>query len=69
MACWSLLVVLPDGSKSLMPAGWTGAAATDTADGSGTLGAVRDLLHAVMVVAALLPSAETDRVDAGVTCV
>src|SRR4051794_28108308 len=60
-----LLVVLPDGSKTLMPAGWTDAsAAREVEPGPGTLGALGDLLHAVAVVAALLPSAGPGRVEA-----
>ena len=50
-----LLVVLPDGSKALMPSGWTDAQATDRVADAGTLGCLRDLLDAVRVVAALLP--------------
>src|SRR6266487_255598 len=55
-----LLVVLPDGSKSLIPAAWTdldGAdvgAATDTA----ALGSLAQLLHACTVVRALLARAQ-----------
>ena len=50
-----LLVVLPDGSKALMPAGWTDRSATEGVPAAGTLGSLADLLHAVAVVAALLP--------------
>ena len=59
-----LLVVLPDGSKALMPVGWTDACPGEGAAGSGTLGSLQDLLHAVRVVAALLPDPASQRVDA-----
>ena len=49
-----LLVVLPDGSKALMPVGWTDACPGEGAAGSGPLGSLQDLLQAVRVVAALL---------------
>jgi hypothetical protein len=57
-----LLVVLPDGSKSLLPAAWTDhepspAAASDPAAqgaGAATLGSLADLDHAATLVAALL---------------
>jgi Family of unknown function (DUF5372) len=61
-----LLVVLPDGSKSLLPAAWTdrepaamasdGATSDGAAQGAGpaTLGSLADLAHAAAVVAALL---------------
>jgi hypothetical protein len=50
-----LLLVLPDGSKSLVPAAWTDAEAS-SADGEGevaTLGSLTDLLHACELVAGL----------------
>ncbi|MGH3823684.1 MAG: DUF5372 family protein, partial [Pseudonocardiaceae bacterium] len=53
-----LLLVLPDGSKSLIPAGWTDLQGAD-ADGetgqdvAATLGSLADLLAACAVVAAL----------------
>ena len=50
-----LLVVFPDGSKALMSAAWTDGWATESALAAATLGSLADLLHAVTVVAALLP--------------
>src|SRR6266498_2651113 len=61
-----LLVVLPDGSKSLIPAAWTDldsadvGAATDTA----ALGSLAQLLHACTVVRALLARAAQRREQA-----
>lgn len=58
-----LLVVLPDGSKSLIPAAWTDrdAAAGQAADDEGahatTLGTLADLLGACVVVSALVARA------------
>ena len=55
-----LLLVLPDGSKSLVPAAWTDLDAGSPACGgagqatAATLGSVADLLHACGVVSALL---------------
>ena len=58
-----LLVVLPDGSRSLIPANWTDWAATRVGDQSSatsenraeqTLGRLADLLHARTIVDALL---------------
>src|SRR6266498_247170 len=51
-----LLVVLPDGSKRLIPATWTDLdpPASDTVDdGAGTLGSVADLLRASVLVSEL----------------
>ena len=51
-----LLVVLPDGSKRMIPAEWTDAALAGSEDGSGaaaTLGAVSDLLDACVLVCGL----------------
>ena len=51
-----LLVVLPDGSKRLVPASWTDldhAAGAQAGDGPGTLGAVADLLDLSVLVSAL----------------
>jgi hypothetical protein len=54
-----LLVVLPDGSKRLIPASWTDLDTPGAPDGApgaspaGTLGSVADLLHAVAVVRGL----------------
>jgi len=57
-----LTLVLPDGTRSLIPAAWTDLGA-DTAEvemlavpssSAGTVGSVRDLLHARQVVDALL---------------
>ena len=41
-----LLVVLPDGSKALLPARWTDTSATENVIDVGTLGSLADLLHA-----------------------
>lgn len=53
-----LLLVLPDGSKRLVPEAWTDAepadAGGDGADGPATLGRVEDLLAAADLAAALL---------------
>ncbi len=50
-----LLLVLPDGSKSLIPAAWTDLEPQDQERAQPeTLGSVRDLLHARTVVDALL---------------
>jgi hypothetical protein len=54
-----LLLVLPDGSKSLVPAAWTGWGEGDAAAGSdvpaftATLGRLEDLLAACVLVSAL----------------
>ena len=50
-----LLLVLPDGSKSLVPAAWTDAdqSAVDGEQSAATLGALSDLLHACELVADL----------------
>jgi hypothetical protein len=54
-----LLLVLPDGSKSLVPAAWTGWGRGDAAAGGGvpaftaTLGRLTDLLAACVLVSAL----------------
>jgi hypothetical protein len=52
-----LLLVLPDGSKSLVPAAWTGVgegeAAGDAAAATATLGRLEDLLAACVLVSAL----------------
>jgi hypothetical protein len=58
-----LLLVLPDGSKSLIPAAWTDAK-PDSADGAGvvaTLGSVTDLLHVCELVTALSPRETHER--------
>ena len=48
-----LLLVLPDGSKSLIPAGWTDAAqaGADGGVGMATLGSLTDLLYLCGLVA------------------
>jgi hypothetical protein len=52
-----LLLVLPDGSKSLVPAAWTDQADTeDVEEAAATLGSLTDLLHACAVLAALVPA-------------
>jgi hypothetical protein len=51
------LLVLPDGSKSLIPAAWTDQADTETVgEAAATLGSLTDLLHVCAVTAALLPT-------------
>ncbi|MDT3445733.1 MULTISPECIES: DUF5372 family protein [unclassified Pseudofrankia] len=63
-----LILELPDGSKSMMPAAWTDQA-EPAADGGGTpvgeptLGRICDLLELTRVVAGLLPSAVSGVVD------
>ena len=75
-----LLVVLPDGSKSLLPAAWTdqdsspaaaSATASDAASdaagkgaGAATLGSLADLAHAATLVAALLAGVGVQREQA-----
>jgi len=55
-----LLLILPDGSKSLIPADWTDVAPTEQPPGSAcsrqipSLGSLEDLFHARAVVDALL---------------
>ena len=59
-----LLVVLPDGSKRLVPASWTDldpAAGAQAGDGPGTLGAVSDLLDLSVLVSALYARNAGDR--------
>jgi hypothetical protein len=60
-----LLVVLADGSKTLIRSDWTDAAPAGALIEVGTLGSLADLLRAVTVVAALLPADASGRVDAG----
>ncbi len=48
------LVVLPDGSKTLMPAGFTDAAGP-AEPGAATVGSVDDLVQLVVVVESLMP--------------
>jgi Family of unknown function (DUF5372) len=49
-----LLVVLPDGSKTLVPAIWTDLdAVTDGGPAAATLGSLEDLLHTSAAVSAL----------------
>ena len=51
-----LLVVLPDGSKRLIPAAWTDlepAPGGDGSDGPGTLGSAADLLGLSVLVSGL----------------
>ncbi len=54
-----LILILPDGSKSLIPAGWTDfASVTESREAlsvrAATLGSVEDLLHARTITDALL---------------
>jgi hypothetical protein len=62
-----LILELPDGSKSMIPAAWTDQA-EPAADGQGvpTLGRVSDLLDLTRIVAGLLPSAVSRVVDADI---
>jgi hypothetical protein len=48
-----LLVVLPDGSKRMIPQTWTDAEPTREGDAAATLGALGDLLAACALVSAL----------------
>ncbi|HEX5407622.1 MAG TPA: hypothetical protein VFX16_35560 [Pseudonocardiaceae bacterium] len=65
-----LLLVLPDGSKSMVPAAWTDLeAGTDAAGGevgerSATLGSLEDLLAASELVSALLARSQDEREQA-----
>ena len=49
-----LLLVLPDGSKTLIPAAWTDLEATGEVAGPATVGALADLQRAAVLVTALL---------------
>lgn len=49
-----LLVILPDGSKRMIPRAWTDAEPTRQGDATATLGALSDLLAACALVSALL---------------
>ena len=51
------LVVLPDGSKTLIPAVFTDAVAAPTSRAAVTVGAVEDLVQLALVVESLLPPA------------
>jgi hypothetical protein len=58
-----LLLVLPDGSKSLIPAAWTDLEPRDEeGERLETLGSLRDLLHARTIVDALLGRLGDERV-------
>jgi hypothetical protein len=61
-----LLLVLPDGSKRLIPAKWTSQHADGGAgqDGGGTLGSVADLLAASVLVAAFSAHGRDEREQA-----
>jgi len=50
-----LLVVLPDGSKTMLPAGFTDAAPASAEPMAVTVGSVEDLIQLTVVVASLLP--------------
>jgi hypothetical protein len=58
-----LTLVLPDGSKSLIPAEWTDLEPRAWRQQPQALGSVADLLHARTVLAPLLD--RIDRIDAG----
>ncbi len=67
-----LILELPDGSKSMIPAVWTNQAepAADGQEvpaGEPTLGRVTDLLDLTRIVASLVPSAVSGVVDADIT--
>src|SRR5579875_3946666 len=49
-----LLLVMPDGSRSLIPAAWTGLDVSDAADGGGVLASLDDLVRARRVLEPLL---------------
>jgi hypothetical protein len=58
-----LILVLPDGSKSLIPAAWTDLEPADEEGAQAeTLGSVRDLLHLRTLVDAMLGRADDRRV-------
>jgi hypothetical protein len=59
-----LLLVLPDGSRVLVPADWTDVVAGPTSSDA-ALGSLTDLLHAVTVVAALLAAVTAAEEEAG----
>ena len=60
-----LLVVLPDGSKRLIPAAWTDLEQPADGDGAAaTLGSVSDLLHASVLVSGLSARAADGREQA-----
>ena len=50
-----LLVVLPDGSKTMLPAGFTDAAPASAEPMAVTVGSVEDLIQLTVVVASLRP--------------
>ncbi len=58
-----LILVLPDGSKSLIPAAWTDLAATAAlaVEATKTLASVRQLLRARALVDALLVKRDANR--------
>ena len=58
-----LLVVLPDGSKRLVPESWTDAA-PPAGDGPGTLGTAADLLSLSVLVSALCARSRDEREQA-----
>ena len=66
-----LILILPDGSKSLIPADWTDLASAaqpqkgSSAQTAATLGSLEDLLHARTVVDALLSRIVTPACEAG----
>jgi hypothetical protein len=53
-----VLVVLPDGSKRMVPQAWTDAQPAGQCDGVATLGGLGDLLAACVLVSALSGGAE-----------
>ncbi len=66
-AALELLVVLPDGSKRLVPASWTDlepAAGTDRSEGPQTLGTAADLLGLSALVSALRARSRQDQEQA-----
>ena len=52
-----LLVVLPDGSKTLLPSGFTDAVAAAADPVVATVGSIEDLEHLAVVVGSLMPPA------------
>jgi hypothetical protein len=58
-----MLLVLPDGSKSLIPAAWTDLEPpSEETEQPETIGSVRDLLHVRTVVDGLLRQLDDERV-------
>ena len=65
-----LLLVLPDGSKSLVPAAWTDAevSGADGAALAATLGSLADLLHVCALVTGIANRRVRIAIGAGTGC-